>query len=649
MPAPSEPKTITRGYIRDFFKFSDSDEDVITLNFIMSHLVLKEYEHTRYICRAGDVADAMYFIEAGVVSVRGQNDEVINELDAGKYFGEYAALTGDKRMADIQAKGTVQVYELDSKILSVLARSNARIYSLFLKNAYAQATDRYRKLVRSLNSRRGMGNPGSQKKLTFWSLYTNYYLVALIFSVAMIVSISPFAEEQTEGLMHHLWLCSPIIFLVGYIVITKRALEAIVLAVMYLMIMLAKLNFISAFYGNVIGAVTETADIILLVILMGSLTRLFSASGSINALKYIAERRIKSGAGILFASFCSMVLIAIDEYLSVLINGACFTPLSDQKRIAREKSAMVMGMSPGALCIISPISLTGIYLAGMIAMSGGEPGMFFTAIPFNFTALLTVFFVLLLITGRAPLFGGLKKALSRVKEGGSLWPEDTDIEEEEGGANRGRVTNLILPILVFAGSSIITGTLEAGSFSVNVLYGMFITLIFTFFLYCFQRYMTPEQFFKNVVFGIENMLAPIVMFVVSKCFANGITEIGFSTWLNEIVQQLLGGQAWLLPAIIFGLCTLVGALFDNPWAMYAIGIPIALNLSVSLQGNPALYIGAVCAAGLVGNEIAMGDIFFIGPMLGINPIAYYRTKLPYVILITLLAVLGYMAAGYFVS
>jgi Na+/H+ antiporter NhaC len=178
---------------------------------------------------------------------------------------------------------------------------------------------------------------------------------------------------------------------------------------------------------------------------------------------------------------------------------------------------------------------------------------------------------------------------------------------------------------------------------------MFITLIFTFFLYCFQRYMTPEQFFKNVVFGIENMLAPIVMFVVSKCFANGITEIGFSAWLNETVQLVLGGQAWLLPAIIFGLCTLVGALFDNPWAMFAIGIPIALNLSTSLQGNSGLYIGAVCAAGLVGNEIAMGDIFFIGPMLGVNPIAYYRAKLPYVILITLLAFLGYMAAGYFVG
>jgi Na+/H+ antiporter NhaC len=175
---------------------------------------------------------------------------------------------------------------------------------------------------------------------------------------------------------------------------------------------------------------------------------------------------------------------------------------------------------------------------------------------------------------------------------------------------------------------------------------MFITLIFTFFLYCFQQYMTPEQFFRNIVFGIESMLAPIVMFVMSKCFAVGVEEIGFSAWLDSMVQGIIGGQSWTLPAIIFGICTLVGALIDNPWAMYAIGIPIAVNLAASVGGNAPLYVGAVCAAGLIGNEIAMGDIFFTGPMLGINPMAYYRSKFPYVILITVLSFAGYAVAGY---
>jgi hypothetical protein len=299
-----------------------------------------------------------------------------------------------------------------------------------------------------------------------------------------------------------------------------------------------------------------------------------------------------------------------------------------------------------ALCIISPISLTGIYLTGVIFLASGNKSLFLSAARYNFTSLITIAFMLLFAIGLVPLVGSLRKAAKRVKEGGALWPPGTDVAEDQEDANRGRVTNLVLPVLVLIGSSIITGSLESGGFSVNVLYGMFITLIFTFFLYCFQQYMTPEQYFRNIVFGIEGMLAPIVMFVMGKCFAAGMEEVGFSLWLDGVVQSIIGGQAWTLPAIIFGTCTLVGALFDNPWAMYAIGIPLAVNLATTIGGNPALYVGAVCAAGLVGNEIALGDIFFIGPMLGINPMAYYRSKFPYVILITVLALFAYAAMGY---
>jgi Na+/H+ antiporter NhaC len=343
-----------------------------------------------------------------------------------------------------------------------------------------------------------------------------------------------------------------------------------------------------------------------------------------------------------------MVLIAIDEYLSVMINGACFMPLADERRIPREKSAMVMGMSPGALCILSPMSLTGIYLTGLIAMASGQRGLFFEAIRYNFAAIVTILVILLLAIEKLPLAGSLKKAAARVKNGGELWPEGTDTpDEEDDSANRGRVLNLLLPVLVLIVSSIIAGTIEAGGFQVNVLYGMFITLIFVFFLYCFQRYMTPEQFFKNLMYGGESMIAPIAMFLVGKCFANGMEEIGFSAWLNEVVQGIIQGQVWLLPLIIFSVCTFVGALFDNPWAMYAIGMPIAASFAAALHGNTALYVGAVCAAGLLGNEIAMGDIFFIGPMLGVNPTSYYQAKLPYVIFISAAAFLCYGAAGYF--
>jgi Na+/H+ antiporter NhaC len=322
---------------------------------------------------------------------------------------------------------------------------------------------------------------------------------------------------------------------------------------------------------------------------------------------------------------------------------------------------MVMGMSPGALCILSPISITGIYLTGVISAATGERGVFLAAIRYNFGVFKTRALTLLLAIGKLPLAGSLKKAHIRVKEGGNLWPPGTEITvTEDEHPYRGNLANLLLPVLVLIVSSIVAGTLEAkflqarilqvgtfqtGTFQVNVLFGMIITLIFCFFLYCFQQYMTPEQFFRNVIFGFESMVAPIAIFLIGRCFANGMVYLGFSSWLDVLVHNLIRGQVWLMPPIIFCVCTFVGALFDNPWAMYAIGMPIAAGLAASVDGNTALYISAVCAAGLIGNEIAPGDIFFIGPMLGIDPMSYYRAKLPYVIVIALLTFCAYAAAG----
>jgi Na+/H+ antiporter NhaC len=634
-------RKISRGYIREFFKLDDSVRSRHILNFIMSRLVLKRYAHNSYVYRVGDDASAMYFIEDGVLGVQGEKGELINELFPGQYFGEDDAITGDKHTTAVQARGVVLVFQLDAKTLRALTRSITEIYSIFLRKAYEQASEKYRKLIRLINSRRGVNKPAYKKKATVTSLFINYYLVFFILFTVLL-----FCPTPAAGPLHPVWLCSPIVFLIGYIVITKRVLESIVLGLLYITIMLAKLKFISVFTRYIVTATVGTADIILMVVLMGSMTRLFSASGSINALKSFVAKRIKTGNGTLLASFCTMVLMPLDEYLNILINGACFRPLADQKRVPRERSAIVMGMSPMALCIISPISLTGLYISGIIAISGGQKELFISTIGFNFAALLTVVFILLLSFNKIPLVGALKKASGRVQEGGALWPEGTENTGEDEAVNRGRVVNLILPIVVLILSSIIVGTLEAGYFAVNVPCGMIVALIFMFFLYCFQQYTTPDQFFNGIIYGVESMVAPIVMFVLGKCFAAGMEEIGFVRWLNDVVAILIGAQAWVLPALIFGICTLVGSLLDNPWAMYAIGIPLAIELAGSMQGNPGLYVGAVCGAGLIGNEIALGDIFFIGTVLDINSTAYYQAKLPYVIMIAVLAFFAYGAAGY---
>ena len=641
-----EGEIITRDYIQNFFRLSDSDQDTNLLNQIMSHLELKEYPHHSYIYHIGDDANRIFFVESGTVIVQDKDGGALGEIKPGRYFGEYSALTGSKRTSHIITHGTVKVYELDKETLLELTKQHPEVYGVFLQKVYAQSAEQYRKLVKLLNLKRGIVSRGVKKKITFSSILVNYTFVFVVFLLIMLFAPLP-APDPALVKLHPFWMCIPVLFMVVYMLKTQRALETLVISTLLVMLLHTKTDFIGKFTDYLLLKTTTVIDIILILLLMGSLTRLFSASGSINALRHLVQRKTKSAKGTFFAGFISMVLIAIDDHLSILINATCFKPLLDDKHIPREKTAVIMGFTPSALCILSPFSTIGIYLAGVIAMATGDRYIFPEVISYNFGAILMVIVILFLIIGKIPLSAGLKKAEFRVKNGGTLWPEGTEASEneDEDEQSRGLLVNLFLPVAIFIVSSIITGTLASGTFRVNVLYGLLITLIFVFLLYCFQQYMTPDQFFKHLIYGIEDMIAPVIIFTIGKCFAYGLADLGFTVWLSDSMHNLIGEQVWLLAPIIFSVAVLIGVLFNDHWAMYTICIPIAVGLASSFNGNIALCLGAVCSAGLLGYELALGNIYFIGTMLGVNPRSYYRAKLPYFIVITALSLCAFVAAG----
>jgi Na+/H+ antiporter NhaC len=459
--------------------------------------------------------------------------------------------------------------------------------------------------------------------------------------------------------MHPIWMCAPIIFLVAYILITRRTFEALCISTMYTMVFLAKGNFLGVFSDQLLVTITDgdLASIILLIVLMGSLIRLFTISGSINALRLMAEKRLKTGKSTLIASLLVSLLVSIDDYFCVMVSSACFMPITKNKRIPAERAAMVMSMPALPICSMNPIAVFGIFVAGLIAASPvavneglSGLGLLVQSIPFNFSALLILLFLILLSFGMVPSLGLLKKADDRVAKGGPVTPPGSDeygSAGDETNASKGKVYNIILPILVLVGSSMIAGTLTAGSFSVNVPYGILITFIFTFCLYCFRNYTTPQEFFNHIIFGMESMVSPIVILVIVYCFAGGLDAVGFSGWMAETVASALGGSLWILPAILFLVFTLIAFLFGSSWAMVPIGIPLALQLASALGGNYALFVGAIISAGLAGDTLCMynGDMFFYTSVMGINPNAYFNTRLPYALSLAGLAFIAFMGAG----
>jgi Na+/H+ antiporter NhaC/CRP-like cAMP-binding protein len=636
-------ETIDAGYIQKFFQLGNSPREHKALEAVMKILIPHRHSHNDVICRHGETADSVYFIDSGTCAALDQEGRTVGIMQAGECFGEYAALSGEKRLATVAAQGEVVLYELRRKYLLKLAVYFPHIYGVFLKRVYDQASANYKKLTAMLNSRRGIAGREQvkgQARRSALGMVITYVLVAVLFSAAFFI---------TPELRNEPWvIAAPFVFLLLYVLISGRILESLVLAVLFTQIILAGWNCIPAFYTGLAQTLSsgETAEIILIIALMGIMVQLLTASGSLNALGTFAKQHLKTGRGVLLASLVSMTLIFVDDLFAFLITGFCFRGPADSRRIPREKQAVLMGLFPAAVCVLNPLSIWGVYILGLIG-TGGFP-LFTSSLRFNFTALLVVLFSLLLALG-FPLPGPLGKAQKRVNAGGPLWPPGSEQNATKNSeTRRGKFINLFLPLLILVFSSLGIESLRSGTLEINFNYGLLITLGFMFFLYCCQRYMSPEQFFNHTIHGVESMLVPILLLVMIRTFSLGMESLGFFAWFGETLGLFIGQKMWLFPCLLFVFFTLVALIFGGAWSMYIIGIPMAVQLAVITGGNGALFLGAVCAAGIAGANLSMyiSDLFIIGSTIGIEPITYFRVQLPYVLTITILSAAGYAAAGW---
>ncbi|MCL2762817.1 MAG: cyclic nucleotide-binding domain-containing protein [Treponema sp.] len=631
-------------YIRNFFKLNDSPEDTAMAKKLEASLVQVEYANDEIICRIGDKADAMYFIASGKVEVLDCNNQPLNEVGEGQYFGEYAVMTGDKRLSTVRSKGGTVLFRLESKAVHEGLSYQPSIYGALIKKMYNQIAKKHSQLLLVSSSRRGLAKDvKNQRIMGRKELLIHYGIILLVFLVAAFL---PDAENPAPA-----WVLLPIGYLMVSISITKRTLESLVFACLISLLILFKLGFIFSFFEEMVNTAINynTMEIVLIIFLLGSLSRLLSCSGGINALRRITMERIKTSRGSLLLSLVCIIVIFLDDYLNLIIAGICFMPVNDKKRVSREMATFVMGMSPEAINSLVPISVWGIFLSGIITIHLGESGMplFCQSIPFNFISILVLVIAFIAAAGKLPLVGALKAAQERVAQGGSLWPPNSEqYFTENEDTTRGNIINLFLPIGVLVLSSIVSGTITNGTFSVNLGYGLLITIGFLFIFYCFQKLMTPEEFFENIVSGAESMFILNVLLVVTLCFSESITQLGLIEWLIS-AMSFNNGITWLLPPILFLLFTIISMLLGSSWAMYPFGLPIAMQLAAAVDGNIALCVGAICAAGVAGDGLSYyqsGNIF-IATVVGCEPTALVNARLPYFIFLTILAAAMYLVAG----
>ncbi len=639
-----EKQQISDDYLREFFGIRGDEEGNAELEEIKSRLVRLQFKHGEDICRIDDEADGMYFLESGTAVVLNREGEQINIMRSGQYFGEYAAVTGQRRLSTVRSVGRTLVYRMENEDVIRVLQRHPDTYGDLMKRVYGQVSGKHSQMLALSRMQRGiLQHPSNSVPMTPLHMALQYGALAVVFLLAWLL--------VPKGSAAPIFIL-PLFLLTVYVFITHRTVESLAVAGMMAALMLYRNGLSGSYVEALMNAMGSKDNVftVLVMALMGGVVTLIEASGAVTAFKKLADRKIATGRGVRLAALGIMAVTAIDDGLNMLCAATSLQSVADEQQIPREDSGLLLSFLPTTLSSFLPFSLWGIFVIGTMnaAMDGRTALIFCKSIPFNFFSILAVLAMVAFCFGKLPRTKRLKQAQKRVDAGGELWPEGSEkyLVRDETEV-WGKLINLILPVVALAVFSLAVRSIYSGGLILDSAVGLMATLIFMFLLYCAQGLMTPEQFVDHLVNGIQGMVLPIILYLMTMCFSTLLDQQALGEYFNEIVEEF-GVVSRLMPAILFLFSTLVTVLLGSSWAMYAIALPAAMHISAAMGLNLPLCVGAVAAAGIAGekNCVFTSDSMSVGNAIGCDPKAVLGVRLPYSIALTILSLILYVIAGF---
>lgn len=147
--------------------------------------------------------------------------------------------------------------------------------------------------------------------------------------------------------------------------------------------------------------------LLLFLALLGALTVVIAASGGSRAYAEWVSTHIKSARMAQVLTAFLGIIIFVDDYFNCLTVGAVMRPVTDRFHISHEKLAWIIDSTAAPVCIIAPVSSWAVAVGGYLGEGGFNT--FVASIPYNFYALLTIFFVFFMLFTNCD-FGSMRKA-----------------------------------------------------------------------------------------------------------------------------------------------------------------------------------------------------------------------------------------------
>ncbi len=497
-------------------------------------------------------------------------------------------------------------------------------------------------------------------------------IAAVVFIVLMIIAGVRCANGQP--LANTAWSLLPPIIAIVLALIIKEAYSALFVGILVGALFtcgfapVATLDTIVN--DGLISALSGNAGIFLFLVLLGIIVALVNAAGGSAAFGRWAETHIKTRVGAQIATFVLGVLIFIDDYFNCLTVGSVMRPVTDNHKISRPKLAYLIDATAAPVCMIAPISSWAAAVSSTAedlntGMSGIE--LFVKAIPYNLYSLLTFVFIIALVAMKFDY--GPMRAFEKKAAQGDL--SALESEESETANPKGRVIDLILPVVILIITCTIGMIYVGGFFGVDASgsadyagdfigafgntdafiglpWGGLIALLLTVIYLVARKVLSFKEAMACVPKGFIAMVPPIIILTLAVSLKAMINSLGADVYVHDLMFAASASLYSMLPAVIFIVACILAFASGTSWGTFGILIPIVTAVFPADSQLLIIGISACCAGAVCGDHCSPISDTTIMASAGAQceHLNHVSTQLPYAVTVAIVSFIGFIIAGF---
>jgi len=506
-------------------------------------------------------------------------------------------------------------------------------------------------------------------------------LLLIVFALACVLTTAAFAEGDAEVVSAvHGTIASllPPVVAIGLALITKEVYSSLFLGILVGCFLQVNGNPIDAFQffvSHLCSNAGGNMGILMFLVILGTMVALMIRAGGSKAYGDWAVSHIKTKSGALWSTFILAIVLGVDDYFNNLTTGNVMRPVADGHHISRAKLSYMCDATAAPVCIMMPVSSWAAAVTGVIGNEEVGFQIFLRAIPFNYYAILTLVFIIVMTCLNIDYGPMRTHELNAAKGDLYTTPERPFENAAEMKFNPdGKVIDLVIPVIILiigcvssmiyvgfqnGGHDLITAFANTSAFDALPL-GSLIALIINMIYFMVRRSMKFTELMDCLPEGFKQMVPAILILCLAWTIGDVTKGLGAPEFVAGIVENLSGSLYALLPAVVFIIAAFLGFATGTSWGTFSILLPIvipvfsggtpAVDLTVGDLNNNLLMISIAATLGgaVMGDHCSPISDTTIMASSGAQcyHLNHVATQLPYAVTVAVVAFVNYIITAF---